>query len=79
MPGSVAVIGTPAVSLTRIAPHAVPDPFAAVMFVVAMAVLLGWRVASLQLAAAGALIEIVRRRLGAAWDSELPNFERRTP
>jgi len=61
------VIGVLAVALTRLAPHAVVDPFAAVLFVGAVTALLLWRAAPLQMVAAGAVLGIVRRRLGAAW------------
>ena len=61
------VIGTLGVALTRLAPHAILDPFAAVLFVGAVAVLLMWRVAPLRMVAGGAVLGVVRRRLGAAW------------
>ena len=61
------VIGTLGVALTRLAPHAVVDPFAAVLFVGAVTVLLVWRVAPLRMVAGGAILGIVRRRLVAAW------------
>ncbi len=64
MPG---VIGALAVSLVRIAPPAMPDVFAAFMYVVGVVVLLVWSVAPLKLVAAGAVVGILRRRLGAAW------------
>jgi len=61
------VIGTLGVALARLAPHAVVDPFAAVLFAGAVTVLLVWRVAPLRMVAGGAVLGIVRRRLAAAW------------
>lgn len=61
-----AVIGVIAVTLTRLAPYAVVDPFSGVLFVGAVAALL-WRAAPLQMVAGGAVLGIVRRRLAAAW------------
>jgi chromate transporter len=61
------VIGTLGVALVRLAPHAVVDPFAVVLFVGAVTVLMVWRVAPLRMVAGGAVLGIVRRRLGAVW------------
>ena len=61
------VIGTLGVALVRLAPHAVVDPFAVVLFVGAVTVLMVWRVAPLRMVAGGAVLGIVRRRLVAAW------------
>ncbi len=61
------VIGTLGVALTRLAPHAVVDPFAAVLFVGAVTMLLMWRVAPLRMVAGGAILGVVRRRFVAAW------------
>ncbi len=61
------VIGVLAIALTRLAPYALVDPFAGTLFVGAVAVLLLWRVAPLRMAAGGAVLGIVRRRLAAAW------------
>jgi chromate transporter len=61
------VIGVLAIALTRLAPHVLVDPFASVLFVGAVAVLLFWRAAPLRMVAGGAVFGIVRRRLTAAW------------
>ena len=61
------VIGVLAITLTRLAPHAVVDPFSAAVFVGAVAALFLWRAAPLQLVAGGAALGIVRRRLAAAF------------
>jgi chromate transporter len=61
------VIGTLGVALARLAPHAVVDPFAAVLFVGAVTVLMVWRVAPLRMVAGGAVLGIVRRRFVATW------------
>ena len=61
------VIGTLAVALIRLAPHALVDAFAAVLFVGAVAVMLVWRAAPVRMAAGGAVLGVVRRRLVAAW------------
>src|SRR5262249_33029666 len=61
------VIGVLAIALTRLAPHALVDPFASLLFVGAVAVLLVWRAAPLRMVAGGAVFGIVRRRLAAAW------------
>lgn len=60
-----AVIGVIAVTLTRLAPHAVVDPFSGLLFVGATAALI-WRAAPVPMVAGGAVLGIVRRRLGAA-------------
>jgi chromate transporter len=61
------VIGTLAVALARLAPHVIVDPFSAVLFGGAVAILLVWRAAPLKMAAGGAVLGVVRRRLIAAW------------
>ena len=61
------VIGVLAIALTRLAPHVLVDPFASVLFVGAVAVLLFWHAAPLRMVAGGAVLGIVRRRLAAAW------------
>jgi len=58
-----AVIGVLAVSLVRLAPHAVPDVFAAATFVATVAVLMLWRVATLKVMLLGAVVGIARNRL----------------
>ena len=62
-----AVIGTLAVALLRLAPHALVDLFSIVLCVGAAVALLLWRAAPVQLAAGGAVLGIVRRRVVAAW------------
>lgn len=58
-----AVIGVLAVSLTQMAPHALPDPLALVLFAGTIAALLAWRVGPLKLMALGALLGVLRDRL----------------
>lgn len=58
-----AVIGVLAVSLAQMAPHAAPDPFAATIFVAAVAILLAWRVGAIRLMLGGALVGTLRDRL----------------
>ncbi len=58
-----AVIGVLAVSLLRLAPHAVPDPFAIVLLVVTVVALVYWRVNSLKLMLAGSVLGVLRSRL----------------
>ena len=58
------------------ASHAVVDPFAAVLFVGAVTVLLVWRVAPLRMVAGGAVLGVVRRRLVAAWGIRLSETSR---
>ncbi len=60
-----AVIGTLAVSLLQMAPHAVPDRFAAVLFVFALVGLLGWQVSALRAMLGGALFGLLRDRIVA--------------
>jgi chromate transporter len=60
------VIGVLAVMLTRLAPHAIVDPFSAAVFVGAATAMLFWRVAPLPMVGSGAVLGIVRRRLVAA-------------
>ena len=58
-----AVIGTLAVSLVRLAPHAVPDLFAVVTLVATVVVLMVWRMSTINVMLLGAGIGIVRSRL----------------
>jgi chromate transporter len=58
-----AVIGVLPVALARLAPHAVPDVFAAVVLVATVVVLLAWRVGTLKLMVAGAVLGVVRARV----------------
>lgn len=58
-----AVIGALSVSLIQMAPHAVPDPYAAVLFVLAVMALLWWRVSALQTMLGGAFFGVLRDRI----------------
>lgn len=58
-----AVIGVLAVSLMQMAPHAVPDAFALVLFVAAVAALVAWQVGAIRLLMSGAFIGMVRERM----------------
>lgn len=58
-----AVIGVLAVALTQMAPHAIPDPFAGVIFAATVLILLAWRVGAIKIMLGGALAGIVRERL----------------
>jgi chromate transporter len=58
-----AVIGVLAVSLLRMAPHALTDRFAIVMLVGTLVALLTWRIGALKLMLAGAGVGVVRSRL----------------
>lgn len=60
-----AVIGVLAVSLLQMAPHAVPDRFAMLVFVLALIILLGWRVSALPGMLGGACLGVLRDRLAA--------------
>jgi chromate transporter len=51
------------VSLLRMAPHALPDPFAIVMLVGTLVALLTWRIGALKLMLTGAGLGVVRSRL----------------
>jgi chromate transporter len=59
------VIGVMAVALARMAPHAAPDPFAIVVLVASVVVLVVWRLAPLKLMLAGSIAGIVRSRLAS--------------
>ena len=58
-----AVIGVLAVSLVRLAPHALPDVFAIATLLATVVVLMVWRVATLKVIFLGAVLGIVRTRL----------------
>jgi len=58
-----AVIGILAVSLVRLAPHALPDAFAIATLLATVLVLMVWRVATLKVMLLGAVLGIVRSRL----------------
>jgi chromate transporter len=58
-----AVIGVMAVALARLAPQATPDPFALVVLIATVAVLLLWSSGPLKAMAAGAVVGMLRSRL----------------
>ena len=58
-----AVIGILAVSLVRLAPHALPDAFAIITLLATVLVLMVWRVATIKVMLLGAGLGIVRSRL----------------
>jgi chromate transporter len=60
-----AVVGILAVSLFRLAPHALPDALAIVIFAATVTCLLAWRTAAIKLMIAGALVGVLRSRLAA--------------
>jgi len=60
---SPAVIGVLAVSLVRLAPHAVPDVFALLTLAATVVVLMVWRVATIKVMLGGAVLGIARSRL----------------
>jgi chromate transporter len=60
---SPAVIGVLAVSLVRLAPHALPDGLAGATLIATVAVLMLWRVATLKVMLVGAVLGVVRSRL----------------
>ena len=57
------MIGILAVSLVRLAPHALPDAFAIATLLATVLVLMVWRVATLKVMLLGAVLGIVRSRL----------------
>ena len=58
------VIGVMAVALARMAPHAAPDPLALAVLIATVTALLLWRLAPLKVMLAGAVVGVVRNRLG---------------
>ncbi|MGH7356393.1 MAG: chromate efflux transporter [Candidatus Rokuibacteriota bacterium] len=58
-----AVIGVLAVSLFRLAPYALPDPFAIVILAAALIVMAVWRVGTFKAMLAGAVLGVVRSRV----------------
>lgn len=58
-----AVIGVLAVSLVRLMPHALPDPFAIAMLVATVTALAVWQVGTVKVMVAGSLLGIIRGRL----------------
>jgi len=59
------VSGLFAVSILRVAPHALPDPFAVAMLVGTLIALLAWRLGAIKLIMAGAGLGVLRSRLCA--------------
>jgi hypothetical protein len=57
------VIGVLAVSLVRMAPHALPDVLAIAMLMGTLVALLAWRIGVLKLMLAGAGLGVLRSRL----------------
>ena len=60
-----AVIGILAVSLVRLAPAALPDPFATVILAATLIALMAFRIGAFNLMIAGAVLGVLRRRLPA--------------
>jgi chromate transporter len=58
-----AVLGVLAASLVQMAPHALPDSFAIVLFVGSVAALLAWQVGAIKLMVLGASLGVLRDRL----------------
>ena len=58
-----AVIGVLGASLLQMAPHALPDSMAAVVFIGTVTAMLAWRVSAIKLMAAGALVGVLRSRV----------------
>jgi chromate transporter len=58
-----AVLGVMAVSLVRMAPHALPDPLAVAMLIGTLTALLAWRTGVMKLMLAGAALGVLRSRL----------------
>jgi chromate transporter len=58
-----AVIGVLAVFLVRMAPHALPDPFAVAILMGTLIGLLAWRIGAIKLMMAGAGLGVLRSRL----------------
>ena len=64
-----AVIGVLAVSLVKLAPHALPDPFAVAILIAALAALVVWQIGAFKLIILGSILGVLRSRL--PW---LPGF-----
>ena len=58
-----AVIGVLAVSLVKLAPHALPDPIAVAILIATLAALVVWQIGALKLIILGSLLGVVRSRL----------------
>lgn len=61
-----AVIGVLAVSLLKMAPHALPDPFAIAILAATVLALLVWRMGAVKLMIAGSILGVLRDRLLSA-------------
>ena len=66
------VIGALAVSLFQIAPHAVPDTFAIVIFAGTIVALLVWRIGAVKLVIAGSILGALRNRLPSLLGTRAP-------
>ena len=60
-----AVIGTLTVSLFQLAPHALPDVFAIVIFAASVGALLVWQTGAVKLMIAGSILGVLRSRLAS--------------
>jgi chromate transporter len=60
-----AVMGVLAVALVRMAPYALPDPFAVSLLLGTLIALLAWRIGAIKLMSAGAVVGVLRSRLFA--------------
>lgn len=58
-----AVIGVLAISLFKMAPHALPDPFAIAILVATVLALLVWRIGAVKLMISGSVLGVLRDRL----------------
>jgi chromate transporter len=58
-----AVIGVLAVFLVKMAPHALPDPFAVAILMATVIALLVWRIGAIKLMASGAVLGLLRSRV----------------
>jgi chromate transporter len=60
-----AVIGTLTVSLFQLAPYALPDVFAIIIFAASVVALLVWQIGALKLMIAGSILGVLRSRLAS--------------
>ena len=67
-----AVIGVLAVSLVRLAPHALPDAFAVAILLGTLVALLGSRVGPLKLMLAGGALGVLRGRVAPLLAAKAP-------
>jgi len=58
-----AVMGVLVVALVRMAPHALPDPFALAILMGTLITLLAWRIGAIKLMGVGAIVGVLRSRL----------------